>query len=98
MKIHSVKMILVKLKFRFFINCFHTILSQAEKKFNIIQCKQFELKYEQNKIIDYIQYVENCYNDKHYENILWETITNFEQLNNSRHPSYKNSQRATIEQ
>lgn len=38
-------------------------------------------KYAQDKISDFIQCVENYYNDEHYENIVQESMANIKQVN-----------------
>ena len=75
--------------FMFFVNCFHIILSQAEKLFDVLQCKQLDLKYAQDKIKDFIQYVESHCNDEHYENIVHETKADIERLDDSDPPPTK---------
>lgn len=61
----------------FFKNYFLTMLSQAEKLFDIIQHQEIELKYVKDKTSDFIQYVENYYNE-YYENTVQETMAAIE--------------------
>ena len=66
----------------FFINYFKNILSQAEKLFDILQCKQQDIKRGQTKTNDFLGSVEYC-NDEHYQNILCETAVVTEQENDT---------------
>ena len=65
----------------FFIKCFQNILSQIGKLFDILQCKQLDIKRGQTKINDFISNVEGYRNDEHYQNILRETAVVAEQEN-----------------
>ena len=60
-------------KFMFFINCFEKFLSQAEKVYDILQCRQLDIKYGHEKITEFIHFVEDYRNDKHYNSIIQET-------------------------
>ena len=62
-------------KFMFFINCFENILSRAEQLFEILQCKQLDIKFANEKIDNYISYVESCRSDSQFETYLNETIS-----------------------
>ena len=73
--------------FMFFINCFQDILSQAGKLFDILQCKQLDLKRGQTKINDFISNVEGYRNDEHHQNILRETAVVTEQENVTAPPA-----------
>ena len=81
--------------FMFFINCFQNILSQAGKLFDILQCKQLDIKRGQNKVNDFISCVEGYRNDEHYQNLLRETAVVTEQENDSA-PSVKRARGAQI--
>ena len=73
--------------FMLFVNCFQDILSQAGKLFDILQCKQLDLKRGQTKINDFISNVEEYRNDEHYQNILRETAVVTEQENVTAPPA-----------
>ena len=92
------KTLFVKLNdftFMFFINCFQNILSQAGKLFDILQCKQLDIKRGQTKIDDFISTVEGYRNYEHYQNILCETSVVTEQKNDIA-PSAKRARGAQI--
>ena len=75
--------------FIFFINCFHNILSQAEKLFDILQCKQLDIKRGQTKINDFMHCIEGYRNNEYYENIMRETAAAIKQENDSFPPAKK---------
>ena len=82
--------------FMFFINCFQNILSQAGKLFDILQCKQLDIKRGQTKINDFVSTVESYRNDEHYQNILRETAVVTEQENDTAPPSANRTRGAQI--
>ena len=83
--------------FMFFINCFENILSQAGKLFDILQCKQLDIKRGQTKINDFISTVESYRNDEHYQNILCETAVVTEQENDTAPHSANRTRGAQID-
>ena len=72
--------------FMFFINCFYVILSQAEKLFDILQCRKLDVKYAQDKIHDFIQSISNNCDNEHYENMIQQTMTDMEISDESHAP------------
>ena len=76
--------------FMFFINCFCVILSQAEKLFDILQCRKLDVKYAQDKIHDFIQSISNNYDNEQYENMIQQTMTDMEISDESRSTHKKN--------
>ena len=75
--------------FMFFINCFYVILSQAEKIFDILQCRKLDVKYAQDKIHDFIQSISNNCDNEHYEIMIQQTMTDMEISNESHAPPTK---------
>ena len=75
--------------FMFFINCFHVILSHAEKLFDILQCRQLDMKYAQEKINDFIQLLLNYSSEEHFENIVQKTMADIETPSESDPPPAK---------
>ena len=57
----------------FFINCFEDILSRAEQLFKVLQCKQLDIKFANEKVDIYISYAKNCCSDSQFETYLNET-------------------------
>ena len=82
--------------FMFFTNCFQNILFQAGKLFEILQCKQLDIKRGQTKTNDFISSVEGYRNDEHYQSILRETAFVTELENDAVLPPAKRVRGAQI--
>ena len=82
--------------FMFFINCFQNILSQAGKLFEILRCKQLDIKQGQTKINDFISSVKGYRNDKHYPSILCKTAVVTELKNDAVLPPARRVRGAQI--
>jgi len=72
--------------FMFFINCFHSMLSHAVILFDILQCKQLDIKLGQNKLNDLISCIEAYRANERYETSLRDTATAINQADESGPP------------
>ena len=75
--------------FMFFVNCFYRILPQAEKLSDILQRKDIDIKYAQDIINGFIQYIENQCNDELLHNIVQETMAEIERIDDTVHSPRK---------
>ena len=82
--------------FMFFINCFDNILSQAGKLFDVLQCKQLDIKRSHDKIKDFIICVESYRKDEYYDIIVQDTVSFIEQEDESIPPPRKRARGAQI--
>ena len=73
----------------FLLTVFSVILSQAEKLFDILQCRKLDAKYAQDKIHDFIQSISNNCDNEHYENMIQQILTDMEISDESHAPPTK---------
>ena len=80
--IHQAEHLLSKLydfKFIFLVNCFNIILSRARKLYDVLQCRQLDMKYGMEKVNEFTEIMQGFRNEEHFNEIVAEsnsTISN----------------------
>ena len=62
-------------KFMFFINCLADILYQAEKLFDVLQCRQLDMTRNHQKVVEFIHYIQTLRNDEYSHKLVQETMS-----------------------